>query len=113
MLNCAVSVVKTLDDLVEVYSLKNLKLSGHLLEMVKTFDFGGLELDKFVLFNLLQLELVFEAFDDFVLHGHLVLYFLELLLQDLLPLLRLSQLLPQCYVRCQLLLEIFHLEVVL
>jgi len=55
--------------------------------MVKTFDFGGLELDEFVLFNLLQFELVFEAFDDFVLHGHLVLYFLELLLQDLLSLL--------------------------
>jgi hypothetical protein len=90
LLNSAVSVVKTLNDLVQVDSLQNLKLTGHLLEVVKTFDFGGLELNEFVLFNLLQLELIFEAFDDFVLHGHLVLYFLELLLQDLLPLFRLS-----------------------
>jgi hypothetical protein len=67
--------------------------------VIKALDFGGLKLDEFVLFDLLQLELVFESLDDFVLHGYLVLYFLELLLQDLLPLLRLCQLLPKRDVR--------------
>jgi hypothetical protein len=79
--------------------------------VIKALDFGGLKLDEFVLFDLLQLELVFESLDDFVLHGYLVLYFLELLLQDLLPLLRLCQLLPKRDVRSQLLLKVVHLEV--
>jgi hypothetical protein len=55
--------------------------------MVKSLHLGGLELDEFVLLDLLQFEFVFEPLNYFVLHGHLVLYFLELLLQDFLALL--------------------------
>ena len=55
--------------------------------MVETFYFGGLELVKFVLFNLLDLKLPLKTFNDFVLHSDLVLYFLELLLKDIFSLL--------------------------
>jgi len=63
-------------------------------------------------FDLLHLEFVFETLNYLVLHGHFRLYFLKLLLQDLLALLRLRQLLPQTRVGRKLLLEIVDLEVV-
>ena len=87
LLNSPVSILKSLDDFIQVDSLQNLQLSGHLFKMVKSLHLGGLELDEFVLLNLLQFEFVFEPLNYFVLHGHLVLYFLELLLQNFLALL--------------------------
>ena len=81
--------------------------------MIQAFNFGSLELDKFVLFDLLELHFILQPVKYLVLSGDFVLDLCKLLLEDLLTLLRLSKLFPKNGIRAQLLLQIVDLVVML
>ena len=106
-----VFVSQRLDDLVQVNALQQLHLTGHALQVIQALHLCRLELNQFVLFDLLQFHLVPEALQDLILGRVLVLDFHKLLLKDLLTLLSLCQLLPQHRIAAQLLLHIVHLVV--
>ena len=78
------------DHFVDVYRLQDFHLTLHVFQVIQSLHLGCLELLQLVLLDLLEFHLVAEPVEHLVLGGHLVLYFHQLLLQDLLPFLGLG-----------------------
>jgi len=94
LLQLAVLLHQIVYHLVQVQRLHDLHLPSHAFQMIQSLHFGGFELDQLMLFNLLNLHLVFELVKYLVLGRYFLLCSLELLLEDLLSFLSFSKLFP-------------------
>ena len=79
---------------------------GHGLQLRGLILVALLETEQLVLLQLHRLQLILQPLKHFIQSGHLLLRSLQLLFQDALPRLTLSELLPQQRIRIQLMLQV-------
>lgn len=87
--------LKHAEDLVQVHTGEDFELAGLGLKLIEALAFRCLVLKKLLLLTAFLLDIIFQALDYLLLCGDLLLGSLDLLLQNLLPLLALSELLPK------------------